>query len=138
MKTQAKKPYFKAGQYHVCRFCETKLAQVKGSLLEPLPSKAHVTIVLENGILHRFNCCKDCAKNRVFLKDLQSIWLEDLEIFKQAEISQGIEQTQAEGIFCKLASLKVLENFCAVEMDLKDSDKALAKCRKKLQKEGII
>ena len=133
--SQLKKDFYIPGVKHECRFCGTPLAKVKNGLLVPLASKAHLTIVTEGGIAHRFNCCKQCAKKD--FKDnpiLQEVWENDVEMWKNLEIMEDIEQAAAEEKASLLKKEKVILDFVGVELEMKQGDSVLKKARKRIEK----
>lgn len=122
--SQLNKEFFIPGVKHVCRFCDTPLAKVKNSLLVPLASKAHLTIVTENGIIHRFNCCKQCAKKDFKGNEiLQQVWNDDVQMWKNLEIMEGLDQQEAEKRAEILRKEKIILDFVGVELDIKQAEK---------------
>lgn len=132
---QLRKDFYIPGVKHECRFCGTPLAVVKEGLLRPLASKAHFTIVTENGIIHRFNGCKQCAKTDFSNNEiLQQVWEDDVDMWRKMEIMEGLDIESAEQKALTLKQEKVILDFCAVELELKQGEAVLEKAKKRLEK----
>lgn len=130
---QPNKDYFESGKKHVCRFCNIDLAKVKKSSLVPLDNKAHFTILIENGIMHRSNACKQCVKSidRKDTKLLQTIWEHDIECLKSLDLQEGCQTKESQERYTDLKNLQVVPNFLIKEIELKDSERALKIAQKK-------
>jgi hypothetical protein len=133
--SQLKQDFYIAGVKHECRFCGTPLAKLKEGILFPLANKAHLTIITENGTLHRFNCCKQCAK-KDFKNNpiLQEVWESDVDMWKKLEIMEGVDQEDAEKRADILKEQKIVLDFVGVEMELKHANAVMKKAEKRIKK----
>lgn len=135
-----KDDFYVPGEKHVCRFCATPMASIIEGVLKPLANKAHVTMLLKSGTIHRFNCCAHCAKKTKFDEPglLQAIWDGDCRAWKSLETLQGECAEECEARLQVKLQEQVVADFFVRELSLTDAPKAikLAKARHaKLQKE---
>lgn len=126
--------FFVPGVEHVCRFCETPLAKRIGNVLSPLSNIGHVYLLLKSGKIHRFNCCKDCAKKKDFTEPglLRRIWEGDCEQWKTLEEREGSCSAKED---CEARKKEdIVEDFFVRAPKLKDSKRAENKCKKKWER----
>lgn len=115
-----KHDFYKKGEYHVCRICETPIAKVRDGQLVELSNKAHVIVPLDNGSLYRFNACRDCAKDfdATDAAAVKAAWESDLTSWAENKTFSKSEYKRLK------AQVKPLVGFKHVhENDPKDFDK---------------
>ena len=125
--SQPKQDYYKPGSHHVCRFCDTPLAKLVNGKLRSLSSKAHVSMLLDSGVNHRFNACKQCVKRNEFTVDtLKSIWEQDIDNLKNISILEGEDQEVAEARKELQLQATPIEGAFVRELTERDSARAIS------------
>ncbi len=115
--------FFIAGEKHICRFCQTPIAQLIEDILIPLPNKGHAYLELASEAYYRFNGCQDCLRLLDFDDEdfIEAIYCSDLIVW--ANIAE--REKQPPGQFRKTMAARFADTVKPGRKGLETSNQSL-------------